>query len=1021
MNKSMAIPERISKSKFEYFWMWISIFLYAFGFSPGALAEKMSLEAHDLVIEKLESSLKVFGNNDQNVDSGGLKLQLANLYSEKARLLLVEEGHRGCQNCLDSIAFREKSIALYRKILPQLAGLQRSEVSLQLAYLLESRNLTKESLKIYNQLIADKTTDQKSKAQAYAKRASLLFQKGDFDKALADFEMASKLSPSDEKGSYLHKIAWIYFNKGEVDRSIKTLYVILKNEDLLKQATEDGWQYSEGFHSEVVRDLATFMAKDRITESSLEQFVAVNLPNEVSINLLFLGDEAERVGQPDGAVMAWEYALTTEGLSNEKKFPLILRIARHHRDNHRYQNANRYFAQVLQLARTQNGSKLGASGCENSCAEQTKDLKQFLAQWEKSTLKLTKVEKKRESQLNLLKAYELYHSTINSDFETHLWQGQLAIKLKQSDLGRRSFSRAADLIAKMNLKNKNSSVPLLNSALLAEIELAEEQANPETKMEAYNHYLELLPKGPASDNVRYQQAKVLYDQSQIKKAFELFDGILEDQSFKNSDLKLKSANLALDSLVLLKDIEKLEKKSLEYSQIFPKEANQFHQISRKAGLQIVTTLATKDASVSSAEAALLKLETVTLKATQKDEYRNYLKMKIDLALKAQRWQTAQVTLGQFIRLPGLSESDRTWALGKKLALAELLLDFKQAYQIILQMGYSKSTRLEELVKGALLAELAKENVVPWLERVIRAPKVSQKQATSARAKLIKLSRSPWKTLHTQARMMTSQPSIFADTALDCFAKDPNLSEALWALDQHGVKTTWAGRALQRSIDLNSLRSLSSRIRAQRLNSRNDMLLASSLKNRIKDLAEIKSQFVLAQKKDEWIIAIVAASNLKIENERLAKEIEGLPIPRKLKATEKQLYQNELFKQAIPFKKTSEELAQFLEQAWKHSPYLELFIQQIESSDSTRNVLLSQLKTLMAVAPSSVARDLNSRLTDLGDKPSNTDIISTQAQLRRDPFDLQLQERLLLMEKKRGNQSMVVFLQARGTSLKGGQL
>lgn len=996
------------------------LFLASMALGLAAQAEKMNLDAHNLVIEKLENSLKMI-KNDQTVDGIGLKLQLANLYSEKSRLLLIEEGHQNCQNCLGSKTFRQKAINYYQVVLPKLQGNDHDQVALQLAHLFETTNRSKEALKLYNELINKKTASSKTLAKAYSKRASAFFKEGDFDKAIADFKVVMKMAPEEEQGAIQHKLAWALFNKGEVDAAIAKMFFILNNENLLKQSSEDGYQYSESFHSEVARDLALFMAKDQITQKSLDKLVEVSPPEDVLTNLLFLGDEAERVGQVQGAPLAWERALSIDGFPNHKKLPVLLSIARYHRDQFHLTKANQFYAQAIELAKKNYGSDIKDKSCQDACAEQVKALKQFLVQWEKHANKLAKAKEAQTSKLALMKAYQTYHQFQSDDYETQLWLGQLSHSLDQPVAAQKAYARAADLLMAAEGKNTAANKKLAEGALLQEIKIAEETNNSNQRLMAYNHYLDINPQGAYQAKVRYQRAKIFYDQNQIKEAYQQFDEIVNDANFKDADLKLKSAHLGLDALVLLKDIETLETKSLEYSKRFPKDAAQFHQISRKAGLQIVTTLAKKDQSESSAEKALAKLATVTVQGMDRKELQAHYRMKIDLALKAKKWDLAKQALEQYLALRDISTADRTWALNKKLGLAELLLDFNQAYQTVLKLNYAQSTNPKELLKGALLAELVKANPAPWLELVIKSGKASKQQTNLARAQLVRLSKQPWKALRQHSQFLLSQKTLFADLALECFDRDADFMQVRWALALPGIKSTWAGQTMQRMVTLAQLQNKAESTRQLRLNTRTDALLASSLKLRIKALAEIKETLRLAQRQQDWTLQVIAAALLKNENQRLGDDIEDLPVPKKLSPKEKRAYQLELMAQASPFKQTAAELEQFIAHSWEDTTYVDGLLARIESSDRIRTLLMNELRSLAAFAPKSMVVRMKQKLADLKDRPSKKDLFATQNQLRRDPFDLELQEQLLSMERKLGNQSMVVFLQARGNSIKAGEL
>jgi hypothetical protein len=541
------------------------------------------------------------------------------------------------------------------------------------------------------------------------------------------------------------------------------------------------------------------------------------------------------------------------------------------------------------------------------------------------------------------------------------------------------------------------------------------------RLQSYDHYLKLNPRGSAQNSIRYQRAKLFYDQNQWKLAYSLFDDFVSDSEFSNQNLKLKSAHLALDSLVLLKDIETLEEKSLNYARAFPSDAIQFHQISRKAGLQIVKTMATKDTSKDSAKSALSKLLKVTIQGSDAKEAKSILKMKIDLALKAQEWETANASLDQFLKQKAATEADVRWALTKKLALSELFLDFTRAYQIVQRLNYQSSKLPEELLKGALLAELSQNNPKPWLEKVVHSPKSSKAQSQLARAQLVRLQRNLWAALHKESSQLTSKPVLFSDLALEAFAKDSNFTEARWALSQRGVKSTWAGQTLQRMMSLSELQQFANTVKRQKLNGRTPNLLTSSLRNRIQSLGQLKDFFRKAQRAQDWTLQVMAATHLRNENERLAQEIENLPIPKKLSAADQKTYALELLNQSMPFRKTAEELNGFLGQSWADDRYIKLLLAKIESQNRVRNLLMNELRTLASVAPSSTVSSIKSVLDDLKEQPSRKDVASTQKQLRQDPLDLGLQNELLGMEKKLGNHSMVVFLQSRNESIKGGLL
>lgn len=977
-------------------------------------AEKMDLEANDLVIGKLESTLKSLNPGDKTINTVTLKIQLANLYSEKARLLLVEEGKQGCDNCLKSVNTRQKAIDLYSSVTPQQLDQDGGQSSLQLAYLLEATNSNK-SLPIYNRLIQKSTTTKSNLIKSYSKRAEFYFKEGAFDKSIADFQKVQSLSPRTEHGPILHKIAWAYFNKGEIDQATNILFQILSNKT--QNSKSDAAGIDESFQIEVARDLALFITKVSVTQNLLSKVFEVTPPSERANNLLFFSEESERIGELQNAVTAWEILIKSKDASKQQKTSALLGLARYHRENQRFDKANSYFTQALETTKA-------------SDDESSKIFKLFLTQWEKQIKKFTKTTQIKNSQMALLQAYDKFLKYFTENYEVYLWQAQLAHKLNKFDKSLASYSRASDLIAE-SIKNNNSNKAqvdqqkkLLNEVLLTEVSLAENSVNSKLKLTAYDHYLTLYPNGPENAKVRYQKAKLFYDTNDYSKSYELFNEIATDANYNNADLKLKSANLALDSLAIKKDIPTLEERSNDYAKRFPQQQSDFNTIAVKAGMQITKSMAAREESAKNAEAALDKLNSITInpKTAKPADYKQYLMTKIELEIKANKWNQALTHLNDYLSLNSVNATEKTWALNKKLSISEFILDFKMAYQTLLQLNYNTSKDPKDLLKGALIAELAQYPVLPWLEKVIKSPKSSRDQADLARAQMIRLSSNPWKSLRQMSSSLKHKPSLLASIALECFSNDNRYSEIPWVLSFSGVKQTWEGKTLQRVATMKELKDIEHSLARQTINAKNDLSLAKSLEKRVSLLQNLQSTLNKAQRNEEWSVEVVVANRLKIENQRLAGEIESLPVPKNIKKDKARAqFKQELTRQAQPFYKTASELNTYLARLWKDKNYLNSLLQTIDSNDRVRATLMKELSAVASIAPPDFVKEVQAQLDEFKNRPSNKEIAHTQLELQKDPFDADLHNQLLSMEKKRGNRSMVVFLQARGQNLKGGRL
>jgi len=96
-----------------------------------------------------------------------------------------------------------------------------------LTQMAQDQNLTRDSITRYQQMIADAITEDLQQTPkpdddaVYSSRASAYYQKGDFDRAIADFTEAIRINPNDAKAYYGRGKA--YRAKGDVDHALADL------------------------------------------------------------------------------------------------------------------------------------------------------------------------------------------------------------------------------------------------------------------------------------------------------------------------------------------------------------------------------------------------------------------------------------------------------------------------------------------------------------------------------------------------------------------------------------------------------------------------------------------------------------------------------------------------------------------------------------------------------------------------------------------------------------------------------
>ena len=127
---------------------------YASGFSQPT-NEKMDIETHSFLIDKLDAVIKATPKGDATrVPS---LLRLADLYSERARLSLMKEIEGGCTVCKAGETDRAKAIAAYEVALDESKGQVRQEtesrILFQLAYLYEIHGKDGKAEELYKRVL----------------------------------------------------------------------------------------------------------------------------------------------------------------------------------------------------------------------------------------------------------------------------------------------------------------------------------------------------------------------------------------------------------------------------------------------------------------------------------------------------------------------------------------------------------------------------------------------------------------------------------------------------------------------------------------------------------------------------------------------------------------------------------------------------------------------------------------------------------------------------------------------------
>jgi len=219
--------------------------------------EKLDLQTQSALIEKLESLVKI--TPDETESKQNLLLRLADLHSERARLLAMDDEGRGEETHRKEIeADRQRAITLYDSTFKKADKDKKGAILLQTAHLNQMLGNQKKSKAQFDQIIRDqKKYDPQLVAQAYIEVGDYEMNHQNFEKARKNFENAAKIPSSPRKGYTQYRIAWCDYHVGKTQKAINELIAILKNQDLNRKA--DG-TIDTSFKEETSRDSNVYVS-----------------------------------------------------------------------------------------------------------------------------------------------------------------------------------------------------------------------------------------------------------------------------------------------------------------------------------------------------------------------------------------------------------------------------------------------------------------------------------------------------------------------------------------------------------------------------------------------------------------------------------------------------------------------------------------------------------------------------------------------------------------------------------------
>jgi len=912
------------------------------------------------------------------------KLRLADLYSEKARLLDEEAGRTNCVTCRESEAYRRKAIGLYSNEIKQQRGETRIRILLQLAHLHQTLGNLGEARKNYKTVLKSHPNREAS-VKALIGIADLDFTQGNYSAAIKLYRKARpQAEPKDQ--AYVHyRSAWCLVNLSKDQQALNEL------DSGINLAKALGLN---SFWSDLMRDYATILARKGFNEAQIDAFIAKAPVKEQSELLSFLGSEADRLGNKRGSSLIWARVALLKSTDDEDKVAGFMKLAQSHYDLNQLSQTLKDLANVEKRIR-----KGDCKACENV----QNDFRALLITWNKK--------EKTSPSRSLLSAYEVYLRCFEDDAEVYVWSAQVASEIKEYQKAFQLYLQGARVLSKKGHKSSSGGLALEPILTLA-IENAENTRDPKFKEQALREYLDINPNGSQAALVEYQLIYALYEQKQYKQAAEGFRRLALKPNWPDQSQRVKAADLSLDSYKFLGDEEAILKNSKIYAELFLNERTRFLDIHRRTAVNsLAVVLNQNNGNETQLEGKLKSLEKAPTSGAKRDDL---IKRYRNLIVGYERLgepKAVRINALKLLEVKGISESDRQFSYEGLLWASEVTFEFAEAYRWALKSKSIQSKSDKDLRLG-LLAELAGKPADQHYRRYLKAhPRGAA--SVEIRSQLILKKRNPWPGFFKELKYFSGYPNEATLLALEIFAKSPSATQLRKFTKQfNSYRSSPDATKVARLLSRQDASDLRYKIIAQKLRTRSDRQLQRDIKARLKMISELQSLYQQISISGDLIGILESQDHLAAVYSDFKRDILRLPSPKGLKAQERRLYRQILETKANQYQAANEEIR----------------LEKVRSKDA----LKKGFSEILATASSSVAayrelgryefgqmkKWLSSSQVRAYDKAqakvqgSHKELVKAQARLRERPLDPARLEGVLEVAQLQGNGPLIAFIDER---------
>lgn len=973
------------------FKMFIGIVL-AFGVSGSALAKSAKDATRDRLIVKFKKVFLQLAPSDPSRTP--IALRLADLLAERARLQAMAELDGDCGTCDAGLKDRTEAIKYYKIGLKEVPERQKGKILSQMGHLYELLGESQKAERLYKDVLARKVGGA-AEAEALISLAEMSFKSGDFERAIVFYTKAADHPDLKKKGFAHYRRAWSYFNSGQVAQGVQGLTRMLKTPKLLSRTGDSGAIENEQFKAEVARDLATFMAREAVTLEEAKMLYELSPEKSRLENVSYLASELERLGQLRSSVKLWKFVQKLEK-DPLKRFDGRIHLAQIHWNLREKPLSKENYLMALDLWQS-------IGGCnEDQCRERKSRLRAFVLAWHKS---------EKEPSEDLVELYQRYLDAFDDDAVLWVNLARIFQQTEKSQASYRIFMKVLAKYQKLPADTKKV-LPAYEKLLTTLVSVAEVSSDRALIDKSYKYYLTHSKARNQEMEIRYQQAYLLYKDEKYDQAAEGFYALTKAaRKGAGAKLKVQAADLALDSLAILKDDVRLGQWSEEFAGMFPAKAKGYRKLVRTSIMNQVA----KDVESGGLQAAWLKLGKVEVKSLSEGEKKLYFRNKFLLAEKLGKYTEARLAVKDYLKIKNLTPKERNEALVKKAWYAELKLDFKEALSVAKTLPHKNLSAEQKWLKLALFAELAGEKYDGYYRSFLKA-KHSSDKARIVLEKWVRESKEPLKTIFSLQGYLKKYPKLYSGLMLEEYLKNP--TKRLKKLFQRDavLKTSAAAKVVWGQEYFKKYSKIQGEIASMTIDSSNQRKLAKGIKTRVYRLNRLEKMLKTAVQRDHWGAQVVTIDLLATENDRFYQELLSLPMPDGLTPEEQQQYLQILSQQAAPHQNRAMEFKSKRDEMLADPNVVSGYLTDIAAASMpVKGAIAEELRYVGPLLTEEGRVQITAKMNEVETTPAVPSLVEVEAArtaVRQEPLNLSALDELLQVEKELGRKSMVSYLKGR---------